>query len=360
MFAKLFVSFALAAAASASCMHGTSLMRREEGVVPISKFGYSGELGPLNWAGLDAANSACRSSTVQSPIVLDSSVPRAQSAPEITIASVEEAEFENLGTTLETVVSGTTVFEGKTFNLKQFHLHTPSEHRINEEYFPLEMHMVHEADDGSIAVIAVPFQLSEDGSSTALLTSVIANLDAVTAPGTATKTGPLDFAELIGAVQAGPLFQYTGSLTTPPCAEGLTFLVLERPLALDVKTYNAIKRVVKFNARYTQNTLGQTNLLDVAVQLAVSEDPVLSARANGTELPNGSSHMASSSSNVDVHALVQELIAGGHELKFDTITMTTTTVTPVGGVTVPPVAAMHLDKQGGMKRTYTSAGKRRL
>jgi carbonic anhydrase len=52
---------------------------------------------------------------------------------------------ENLGTTIETVVNGTAKIGDATFNLQQFHLHTPSEHRINQEYFPLEMHLVHEA-----------------------------------------------------------------------------------------------------------------------------------------------------------------------------------------------------------------------
>jgi len=86
--------------------------------------------------------------------------------------SVAEDEFENLGTTLETIVTGNTLFNGVNFTLQQFHIHTPSEHRINSEFFPMEMHMVHEAADGSIAVIAIPFQLSEDGSTTQLLTAV--------------------------------------------------------------------------------------------------------------------------------------------------------------------------------------------
>lgn len=54
--------------------------------------------------------------------------------------------FENLGTTVEVVVKGKTVFGGRKFNLKQFHYHTPSEHRIESEYYPVEVHMVHEAD----------------------------------------------------------------------------------------------------------------------------------------------------------------------------------------------------------------------
>ncbi|KAJ7473944.1 alpha carbonic anhydrase [Mycena latifolia] len=267
-----FVLATSAISASANCIHGTTFFAREEGKVAVSKFGYSGLQGPLHWAGLDEANSACRMSNVQSPIVLDDKVGKAKSAPKVEIETVEEAEFENLGTTLEVVISGKTTFEGKEFTLQQFHLHTPSEHRINEEYFPLEMHMVHQAEDESIAVIAVPFQLTEDGKTTELLTSVIENLSKVTEPGTSTTTGKLDFAPLIDAIQTRPLFLYTGSLTTPPCKEGLTFLVMEEPLELDVKTYNALKSVIKFNARYSQNTLGESNLLAVANDLAIKSD----------------------------------------------------------------------------------------
>ncbi|KAJ7065588.1 alpha carbonic anhydrase [Mycena amicta] len=263
---------ALASSATANCLHGTTFSPREEGTVAISKFGYTGLQGPLNWAGLDTANSACRTGRTQSPISIDDSIPKAKSAPKVEIASVEEAEFENLGTTLEVVIEGKTTFEGKEFTLKQFHLHTPSEHRIRDEYFPLEMHMVHQAEDESIAVIAVPFQLSEDGSTTSLLTAAIENLADVTSPGTATKTAPLDFTELIRTIEEGPLFQYTGSLTTPPCKEGLTFLVLENPLPLNVKTYNALKNVIKFNARYTQNNLGDDNLLAVSNTVTTKED----------------------------------------------------------------------------------------
>lgn len=65
--------------------------------------------------------------------------------PKINIPRIETAEFENLGSTVEVLASGTTEFGNVTFNLKQFHFHSPSEHRIDEEYFPLEMHMVHQA-----------------------------------------------------------------------------------------------------------------------------------------------------------------------------------------------------------------------
>jgi carbonic anhydrase len=75
----------------------------------------------------------------------DDSIKTTTSTPRIRISHVESFEFENLGSTIEVIASGWTEFENKTSNLKQFHFHSPSEHRIHEEYFPLEMHMVHEA-----------------------------------------------------------------------------------------------------------------------------------------------------------------------------------------------------------------------
>ena len=117
--------------------------------------------------------------------------------------------------------------------------------------------------DGAILVIGALFQLTENATSTPLLTSVFPNLDRVVEPGTTTTTGALDFTGLVDALHAGPLYHYQGSLTAPPCADGVTWLVLAPPLPLNVWTFNALKGVMKFNARYTQNTLGRTNLLEL-------------------------------------------------------------------------------------------------
>ncbi|KAJ7681920.1 putative carbonic anhydrase [Mycena polygramma] len=270
---KASLIFILLESVSANCGHGTSLHPREkDAAVLISNFSYSGTSGPLAWAGLSPANCACRLGKTQSPIVLNASTPFAASAPVLRIPTLKSAELENLGTTLEVPMSesgGTITFNKRVSQLKQFHFHTPSEHRVREEYFPLEMHMVHQSSvDGSITVLALLFQLSENGASTPLLASVTKNLANATQPGSSTTTGPLDFTAIARAVSSGRVYHYVGSLTTPPCAEGVTFLVLADPLPLDVRTYNALKRVLRFNARYTQNTLGKLNLLEVAYRIA--------------------------------------------------------------------------------------------
>ncbi|KAG0644621.1 alpha carbonic anhydrase [Tuber brumale] len=296
----VFIAAALSAPllSSANCMYGTSLFPRAEGAatVEVSEFGYIGLQGPLNWAALSAENSACATSKVQSPINIDNTVRLAQEAPRMVIKDVEAAAFENLGTTVEVICNGTTTFGGKDFSLKQFHFHTPSEHRIAEEYFPLEVHMVHEAADGSgaLVVIAMTFQLSENGTTTELLSAVTENLSKIITPGTVTETGPLKFAEVINHVQTTPLFQYTGSLTTPPCAEGLTFLVTQKPLPLNVKTYNKIKSVVKFNSRYTQNPPGQENLLAVGASALVGAGGAVAGEGvrNGTAAAGNATEIA--------------------------------------------------------------------
>ncbi|KAF2254682.1 carbonic anhydrase, partial [Trematosphaeria pertusa] len=259
----LFTTLLLAGTASASCLHG--VFKREEGEVEIPFFGYEDTFGPLNWASLAAENEACKTGANQSPINIDSSVSLATEKPILDIPQ-QAVEFENLNTTIEVVVNGTTTFGGSQFRLAQFHMHTPSEHRINREYFPLEVHMVHQgiADPGQIVVLALMFDLSTEASDP-IIAGLTPHLSAITEAGTKTAIeAGLDFANVVAQLQTSNIFQYTGSLTTPPCSEGVIFLAMETPLKLSVPDFNAIKKVVKFNSRVTQNVLGSENIIAVA------------------------------------------------------------------------------------------------
>ncbi len=174
----LFKSLLFASTASATCLHGLSMFKRaagsESGTVDVSTFGYGPENGPFNWASLAPENEACRAGLNQSPInigteVLPGNLTRRDAKRDVIIhkrACVNETSsdatigaaadrpvvdipdqsvvFENLGTTIEVVVNGTTTFNGADFRLVQFHMHTPSEHHINDEFYPLEVHMVHQ------------------------------------------------------------------------------------------------------------------------------------------------------------------------------------------------------------------------
>lgn len=129
---------------SAQLVSGSINARAPHGSVPVNSFNYTALGGPLNWYGLDpTANFACAEGTHQSPIdvVTDTIDYVPPGTVSFTITNVLSAEFENLGTGLEVVVTnGSLVANGITYTLAQFHFHTPSEHRINEEYYPMETH----------------------------------------------------------------------------------------------------------------------------------------------------------------------------------------------------------------------------
>ncbi|KAF5333786.1 hypothetical protein D9758_017178 [Tetrapyrgos nigripes] len=206
-------------------------------------------IGPINWAGLKPEYCECALRCNQSPINFNQSISFATEIPHINIPLTSWAKIQNIGSTVQVFIDGMTTFSGKTYHLIQYHFHTPSEHRIENEYYPLEMHMVHEADDGEHIVIGVLFQLSNFGHTTNFVHQTIVNINDIREPRTQSITGYLDFSILAKAFQITPIYQYTGSLTMPPCTEGVTFLTLVHPMALDVISYNKLKYVMKFNVR---------------------------------------------------------------------------------------------------------------
>ena len=133
-----------------------------------------------------------------------------------------------------------------------------------------------------MAVISVLFQLTT-GAANPLLSGLQPHLAAIASPGTKTEIESLDFASLIEHVQTTEMFQYTGSLTTPPCAEGVVFLIAKEPLDIDVNTFNEIKSIVKFNSRYSQNALGEENLIMVGSASGTAEQ--FNAPAPAEEAP---------------------------------------------------------------------------
>jgi carbonic anhydrase len=215
--------------------------------------------------------------------------------------------FENLGTTIEVVVNGTTSFAGTNYRLVQFHMHTPSEHHVNDEYFPLEVHMVHQGidDESRLAVIALMFEVSS-GDSSSIISSLSSSLPAVAEPGSSTEiSSGIDFSDVISTLATSDIQQYSGSLTTPPCAEGVTFLIVKEPLAVSVADFNAIKKIVKFNSRFIQNTLGEANMLDVGAVSGLNFNS--SAPAQNASAP------AENSTVTSVHEATVELTADvGH------------------------------------------------
>lgn len=113
----------------------------------------------------------------------------------------------------------------------------------------------------------VGFMIELTGSAnvvTEIISASLSNVDDIPSADDTTVTEALDFSGLASHISSSNVFSYSGSLTTPPCSEDIAFNVVENPVYVDVATYRAVKSVVKFNSRYTQNAPGQVNLLDNA------------------------------------------------------------------------------------------------
>ncbi|EUC38794.1 hypothetical protein COCVIDRAFT_110116 [Bipolaris victoriae FI3] len=280
-----------ATTASATCLHGLSMFKRAEGAegAEVAKFGYGPTNGPFNWASLAPENEACKTGKNQSPIDIDATIAKAAAKPQISVPKVDEVLFENLGTTIEVVTNGTTTIGNDSFQLVQFHMHTPSEHHVLGEYYPLELHMVHQgvADNTKLAVVALMFEVSA-GRSSSIISSLSSSLSKIATPGSTTMIkGGINYSDVISTIERSDVLTYSGSLTTPPCAEGVTFMIVKQPLAVSVADYTAIKKIVKFNSRFIQNTLGQDNMLQVGAVSGTSnatKPAAPAAPANASEV----------------------------------------------------------------------------
>ncbi len=130
---------------AASCIHGTRPAVPNYTPPP---FNYTGETGPLNW---HARDKLCATGTHQSPINILPGCKGVKTLgeserPVVKYPPVQTAELENRGYTLEVHAHGELTYNGVTWHLCQFHFHTPSEHRLEYEYFPVEAHFVHYRD----------------------------------------------------------------------------------------------------------------------------------------------------------------------------------------------------------------------
>ena len=213
---------------------------------------YEGIGSPENWSRLDPANVACAIGQRQSPIDIRDGIK----------VDVEPIKFDYRPSTFRIVDNGHTVqvavgdssisLTGKTYELVQFHFHRPSEEKINGQRFDMVVHLVHKADDGQLAVVAV---LLERGSENPFIQTLWNNLPLERNLSVAPPAAIIEPATLLPASRN--YYTYMGSLTTPPCTEGVLWLVLKQPVQVSQEQINIFARLYKNNARPTQPTAGR-------------------------------------------------------------------------------------------------------
>ncbi len=190
------------------------------------EWGYSGEGDPAHWGDLKPKFFMCRDGKNQSPINI-------QLTKTIEAGGLEDIEFHYVTGATEAVNNGHTIkvsvasgsyikIDGIEFELKQFHFHSPSENEIDGKNFPLEAHFVHASKDGELAVLAVMFEQSKENK---ILKKICNKIFSNPHEATTCALTDKDINTLLPVNKA--YYRFDGSLTTPPCSEGVRWFVLK-------------------------------------------------------------------------------------------------------------------------------------
>ncbi len=213
-------------------------------------WGYSGEKGPAHWEGV------CKTGKSQSPInIVKKAAKKKKKQPKLKM-KYKKTKFSvvNNGHAIQVnYPAGSTLRIGKKkYNLLQFHFHSKSEHTINGKHLDMEMHLVHKSDAGKLAVVGVLFK---KGKSNKFLKKIWANI-----PAKVNETKAVNVK--INAKKLLPkklsYYAYNGSLTTPPCSEGVKWYVLSKIQQLSGKQLKAFQKLYSNNYRPVQKLNGRT------------------------------------------------------------------------------------------------------
>lgn len=185
---------------------------------------YTGDTGPDNWARLSPEYGACAGSN-QSPINLTGFID-AKLEPIVFNYDAGSAEILNNGHTVQvnTLPGSTISVDGIQFELKQFHFHVPSENLIHGKSYPMEGHLVHADKNGNLAVVAV--MVTEGKASKALAKAWAQMPKEGETHALSSDISPLDILP-----SNRDYYRFNGSLTTPPCSEGVRWLVMKQPIS---------------------------------------------------------------------------------------------------------------------------------
>ncbi len=216
---------------------------------------YDGETGPLAWGELKPEFKLCGSGQRQSPINIDE--PNTLQGP------AEPLQFKYQPSTGSVVHNGHTLqvdvvgdneltVRDSTFKLVQFHFHTPSEMRINDRSAAMVAHLVHKNDKGELAVVAV---MLDPGVANSVINTVWTYMPLDANDRVRLPAGAIDLSSLLPKDQR--YYQFIGSLTTPPCTEGVLWLVLKQATPISPEQLKLFTQLFPHNARPVQALNGR-------------------------------------------------------------------------------------------------------
>lgn len=213
---------------------------------------YEGKGGPGEWGSMNPAWAKCASGTRQSPIDIRDGFRVNLDAVQFDYKPTRFSVLDNGHTVQVNVGLGNTItVTGHTYELTQFHFHLPSEERVNGKGYPMVVHLVHKDAVGRLAVVAL---LVEEGEPNEAVQQVWNNLpleknDALVA------TSSIEPARLLP--ERRDYYTYMGSMTTPPCTEGVLWIVMKEPIRLSSQQIAIFARLYPMNARPIQPLAGR-------------------------------------------------------------------------------------------------------
>jgi carbonic anhydrase len=216
---------------------------------------YYGKTGPLAWGRLDPAYQACSKGKEQSPIDIRGAHLNKTLQPIEFHYMSGPVSIENDGRRIIVHVNpgGYIVASGVRYDLQQFEFHHPSESAVNGKLTDLDVELLHKSADGKVAVIEVRMAMDR-GSPNAVLATLWSHLPKK--PGTTEK-----IAEMVNAGGFLPAdrgyWTYMGSLSTPPCTEGVRWFVFETEISLSLDQVRAFTMLFRLNSRPVQDAHGR-------------------------------------------------------------------------------------------------------
>jgi carbonic anhydrase len=244
-----FAGFSMAAVFVAGFLPPLAALAGDESMRQAERWGYIGKWDPARWDEMSPEYALCGKGTQQSPIDISDPEPAEMAPIRFDYKPVPLTIWNNGHTIRVDIPKGSSITVGdRRFELTQFHFHSASEHKVDGKAYPLEIHFVHRNDQKQLAVVGVFVEAGEENLGAREIWKHLPPNE-VTAPKTHADV-IVNGRDLLPA--EGNYFRYMGSLTTPPCTEGINWFVLRQPIVMSQAQIDAMATILHGNARPIQ------------------------------------------------------------------------------------------------------------
>ena len=217
---------------------------------------YGGHGGPAEWGKLDKEFATCKLGKNQSPIDIRGAKAADLPAIRFDYKPSPLRVIDNGHTIQVNYAPGSSIEVGSSrYELLQFHFHKPSEEKVEGKAYPMVAHLVHKDSDGKLAVVAV---LLDKGGANPVIATIWKNLPKEKDKESDVENVVVDAGNLLPADKG--YYAFEGSLTTPPCSEGVKWMVLKTPVTITQAEIAEFGKHYPMNARPTQPLHGRSIL----------------------------------------------------------------------------------------------------